>query len=113
MPMPTGLGAVDLMIGFPSANARSHYDNLRAMTKDAESAEMEFPVEYMFKQVPNFLPEGADPVETTLGEMDYCGVAVGMIGSPKGEVAQRALKQHPDRFVASLEIDSNDITGAV
>jgi uncharacterized protein len=113
MPMPAGVGAVDLMIGFPSANARSHYDNLRAMTKDAESAEMEFPAEYMFKQVPNYLPEGADPIEITLQEMDYCGVAIGMIGSPRGEVAQRALKEHPDRFVASLEIDPNDITGAV
>src|ERR1700712_1419221 len=105
MPMPAGVGAVDLMIGFPSANARSHYDNLRAMTKDAASAEMEFPAEYMFKQVPNFLPEGADPIEITLQEMDHCGVAIGMIGSPKGGVAQRALKEHPNRFVASLEID--------
>ncbi len=26
MSMPEGIGAVDLMIGFPSANARSHYD---------------------------------------------------------------------------------------
>ena len=36
------------MIGFPSADARSHYANLRAMTKDAASAEMEFPAEYMY-----------------------------------------------------------------
>ncbi len=108
-----GVGAVDLMIGFPSADARSHYANLRAMTKDADSANMEFPAEYMFKEVPNHLPEGADPIETALQEMDLCGVAIGMIGSPTGEVAQRALKEHPDRFVASLSIDPNDITGAV
>ena len=113
MPMPDGIGAVDLMIGFPSADARSHYDFLRAQTKDAESAEMEFPAEYMFKQVPNHLPEGADPIEITLGEMDRCGVAIGMIGNPYGELAERALRDHPDRFVASLEIDPNDITGAV
>ena len=113
MPIPEGIGAVDLMIGFPSADARSHYDNLRAMTKDAASADMEFPAEYMFKQVPNHLPEGADPIEVALGEMDRCGVAIGMIGSARGEVAQRALKEHPDRFVASLSIDPNDITGAV
>jgi uncharacterized protein len=74
---------------------------------------MEFPAEYMFKQVPNYLPEGADPVETALQEMDVCGVAIGMIGSPYGDVAQRALKEHPDRFVASLEVDPNDITKAV
>ena len=111
--MRNGVGAVDLMIGFPSADARSHYANLRAMAKDADSANMEFPAEYMFKQVPNHLPEGADPIEIALQEMDLCGVAIGMIGSPNGEVAQRALKEHPDRFVASLEVDPNDITGAV
>jgi predicted TIM-barrel fold metal-dependent hydrolase len=113
MPMPEGVGAVDLMIGFPSADARSHYDDLRAMTKDAGSAAMEFPAEYMFKQVPNHLPEGADPLEVTLQEMDRCGVAIGLIGSPEGEVAQRALKEFPDRFYASLSIDPNDITGEV
>ena len=73
--MRNGVGAVDLMIGFPSADARSHYANLRAMTKDADSANMEFPAEYMFKQVPNHLPEGADPIEIALQEMDVCGVA--------------------------------------
>jgi predicted TIM-barrel fold metal-dependent hydrolase len=113
MPMPEGIGAVDLMIGFPSADARSHYANLRAMSKDAESAEMEFPAEYMFKEVPNYLPEGADPIEVALQEMDHCGVAIGLIGSPYGEVAQRALKEHPDRFAASLSVDPNDITGEV
>jgi uncharacterized protein len=112
MPMPDGIGAVDLMIGFPSANARKHYENLRAMTKDAESDGMEFPVEYMFKEVPNYLPEGADPIETTLGEMDRCGVAIGMIGS-YGRLTERALRDHPDRFVASIDVDPNDITGSV
>lgn len=112
MAMPSKIGIIDLMIGFPSANASAHYEYLRTQTKDAESSRMEFPAEYMFKQVPNHLPEGADPVEVTLQEMDLCGVAVGMIGSPHGEVAQRALREHPDRFVASLDIDPNDITGA-
>jgi uncharacterized protein len=114
MGMPEGVGAVDLMIGFPSSDARSHYANLRALTKDAESQEMEFPAEYMFKQVPNYLPEGADPVETCLQEMDHCGVAVGMVGNPDADpVRARALREHPDRFFAGLEIDPNDITGAV
>ena len=105
MPIPEGLGAIDLMISFPSADARGHYDNLRALAKDAESKEMEFPAEYMFKQVPNYLPEGADPVEITLQEMDFCGVAAGLVGNPYFEPGQRALKEHPDRFFAGIEID--------
>jgi predicted TIM-barrel fold metal-dependent hydrolase len=106
------VGAIDLMIGFPSGDARSHYDKLRSLTRDAESATMEFPAEYMFKQVPNHLPEGADPIEITLGEMDRCGISLGMIGA-YGEVAERALTEHPDRFVCSIEVDPNDITAAV
>src|SRR2546427_5089132 len=72
---------------------------------------MQFPAEYMFKNVPNHLPEGADPIETALGEMDHCGVAIGMIGTPYGSLSQRAMREYPDRFVASLEVDPNDITG--
>jgi uncharacterized protein len=74
---------------------------------------MEFPVEYIFRDVPNHLPEGADPIETALGEMNHCGVAVGMVNNPYSKLTQRALHEHPDRFVASIEVDPNDVTGAV
>jgi predicted TIM-barrel fold metal-dependent hydrolase len=113
MTMPVGIGAVDLMIGFPTTDPSKHYEFLRKAAKDKGSQEMEFPVEYMFKNVPGHLPEGADPVETALAEMDRCGVAIGMISSPKGRLAQRALTEHADRFVCALEIDPNDISGAV
>jgi predicted TIM-barrel fold metal-dependent hydrolase len=106
------IGVVDLMIGFPSANARRNYDFLQPLLRDEASGRMEFPVEYMFKQVPNHLDEGQDPVEVTLREMDRHGVAIGLVGIG-GKVAARALKQHPDRFRASIEVDPNDITGAV
>jgi predicted TIM-barrel fold metal-dependent hydrolase len=112
MPMPTDVGIVDLMIGFPSADAPRHYDFLKPQLRDDESGRMAFPVEYMFKAVPNELEEGADPVAVTLGEMDRYGIEVGLIGLG-GEASRRALKEHPDRFRAGVEIDPNDITGAV
>ncbi|MBV8950828.1 MAG: amidohydrolase, partial [Actinobacteria bacterium] len=112
MAMPRDIGIVDLMIGFPSANARRHYDFMQAQLRDAESRDMEFPVEYMFKQVPNELDEGKDPVEVTLGEMDRYGIAIGLVGIG-GKRTEQAVKEHPDRFVTSLEVDPNDITGAV
>jgi uncharacterized protein len=112
MPMPTDVGVVDLMIGFPSGQARRHYDFMQSQLHDAASRAMEFPAEYMFKQVPNRLDEGQDPVEVTLGEMDRFGVAIGLVGLGGG-VSARALKEHPDRFKASLEVDPNDVTGAV
>jgi predicted TIM-barrel fold metal-dependent hydrolase len=110
--IPSDIGVVDLMIAFPSANARRNYDFLQPLLRDEASGRMEFPVEYMFKQVPNRLDEGQDPVEVTLKEMDRHGVAIGLIGIG-GKTAARALKEHPDRFRASIEVDPNDITGAV
>jgi uncharacterized protein len=110
--MPTDGGIVDLMIGFPSADAHRVYAYLRDQAKDAESKTMEFPAEYMFKEVPNLLPEGADPVAITLEQMDRFGIAIGLVGLG-GKAAARALKEHPARFRASLEVDPNDITGAV
>jgi predicted TIM-barrel fold metal-dependent hydrolase len=110
--MPTGIGVVDLMIGFPSAHARRHYDFMKPLLHDEESGRMEFPAEYMFKQVPNHLEEGQDPIEVTLAAMDRHGIAIGLVGVG-GQTSVRALKAHPDRFRASLEVDPNDITGAV
>ena len=36
----------------------------------------------------------------------------GMVGAGT-DVTERALQEHPDRFFGSLEVDPNDITGAV
>jgi predicted TIM-barrel fold metal-dependent hydrolase len=113
MAMPSDVGVIDLLIGFPSHDARHHYDYLRKLTKDTESQAADFPAEYMFKQVPNYLPEGADPIDTALQEMDVCGVAIGMLSNPESSLCQQAVRDHPRRFVSSLEIDPNDITGAV
>ena len=53
MPMPTDIGVIDLMIGFPEADRRHNYDFLRANLRDRESLdEFEFPAQYMFKNVP-------------------------------------------------------------
>ena len=41
--MPTDVGVVDLMIGFPSADARGKYDALRDLAKDEESQRMQMP----------------------------------------------------------------------
>ena len=49
MGMPSGIGIVDTMIGFPQEGF-GLYDFIRKQTKDrASKEEMEFPVEYIFK----------------------------------------------------------------
>ncbi|MHB8670295.1 MAG: amidohydrolase family protein [Acidimicrobiales bacterium] len=108
---PSG-GVVDLMIGFPSNDAARHYDFLKPQLRDEGSGQMKFPAGYMFKDVPDVLEKGQNSIEVTLAEMDRYGISVGLIGLG-GERSKQALRDHPDRFVASLEIDPNDITGAV
>jgi len=112
MPMPTDIGVIDLMMGFPAENARRHYDFMKANLRDAESAEMEFPAEYMFKEVPNHKEPEEDAIAIALGEMDKYGIDRSLVGIG-GEVTVRALAEHPDRFMASVEVDPNDIGKAI
>ena len=107
MPMPSDIGIVDCMISF-AASDFSHYEFIRRQLKDPESREnFDFPVEYMFKNVPKELYGTENPIDVTLHEMDRFGVEVGLIGC-EGDVSQKALKDHPDRFVAQGNVDPND-----
>jgi uncharacterized protein len=112
MAMPSGLPIVDTMIGFPQEGFEQ-YDFIRRQTKDRNSREeMEFPVEYMFKDVPKDLPT-ADPISVTLHEMDKYGIETGLIGVSDA-TSRLALKRHPDRFVPTGSVsDPNDVTGSV
>jgi predicted TIM-barrel fold metal-dependent hydrolase len=65
----------------------------------------------MFKDVPNKLDEGDDGVTVTIGEMDKWGVDMGLVGA--GPLTKQAQERYPGRFITSLEIDPNDITGTV
>jgi len=112
MAMPSGVPIVDTMIGFPHEGF-SQYDFIRRQTRDKGSLEeMQFPVEYMFKDVPKDLPT-SDPVSVTLHEMDRFGIERGLIGVGD-DTSRLALAKHPDRFVPCGNIDDpNDVTGTV
>ena len=96
--MPENVGIVDTMIGFPSRDMKEVYRFITRQTKDTESKEkFDFPVEYMFKDVPEKALEDADdPIGVTLREMDLWGIERGMIGvgDPAGTGAE-ALKRAP------------------
>jgi predicted TIM-barrel fold metal-dependent hydrolase len=112
MGMPAGLPIVDTMIGFPHEGFEQ-YDFIRKQTKDRGSKEdMQFPAEYMFKDVPKDLATD-DPISVTLHEMDKYGIEIGLIGVSDA-TSRLALKRHPDRFAPSGNIaDPNDVTGSV
>ena len=109
---PVGLPVIDTMIGFPHEGT-AQYDFIRKQTKDRESKQdFDFPVEYMFKDVPKGLPTD-DPVSLVLQQMDRFGIEKAMIGVSEPS-AELALKMFPDRFIPSGAIsDPNDVMGSV
>ena len=111
MPMPK-LPIIDLMLGFPISDHGKTYDFIRQQTRDQASKESTFPVEYMFKGVPYDWGKGRDPIEVTLEEMDRWGIERAPT-SPQTEVGRRALKEHPKRFFATLQVDPNQGMEAV
>ncbi len=68
------------------------------------------PAEYMFKEIPeDELRQVADPVMATLSEMDRHEIDVGLVSlTANPDVTQRALREHPDRFVAAWTVDPNE-----
>ena len=111
MPMPSDIGIIDCMISFPASDF-SQYEFIRGQLKDTQSTDYDFPVEYMFKNVPKELYGSDSPIDITLHEMDKYGIEIGLIGC-EGDVSQKALKDHPDRFVPGGNVDPNDVMGAV
>lgn len=108
MPMPSDVGVVDLMLDLPSADQNEWYRFLAPQLRE-ESKDYEFPVEYIFKDVPH-VDGGPDPVATVLRLMDQHGIAKAMIGvgfTGGRNDAVRALRDHPDRFIGSFSVDPN------
>jgi uncharacterized protein len=113
MAYPDGIGVVDLMIGFPIRDRKGVYDQLlKPGLKDQESREeFAFPAEYMFKDVPDEADEEHDPIEVAFAEMDRFGVEVGLFGMSPDALA--AKERDPKRVQLSLEVNPNDVMGAI
>lgn len=102
------IGVIDTMIGF-AEDPEKVYGLLRKALRD-ESQRFEMPAQYMFNEVPNTaVAPGVDTVELTLQEMDKAGVATGLISvSANPPLAERAMTDHPGRFVGSWTVDPNE-----
>jgi hypothetical protein len=69
MPMPRDIGIIDLMLGIPSPDPKGSYDFMKPLFRDEESRRsFEFPVEYMFKDVPK-TGRHEDYIQYTLDKM--------------------------------------------
>jgi predicted TIM-barrel fold metal-dependent hydrolase len=105
MGIPPGIGVIDTMIGFPDPPGEHRImTTLRPLLRDEGSQGMRFPAEYMFKEVPD--GDGGDAVAVTLREMDRFGIERGLVGVSDADAdAQRALRDHPDRFFACANVN--------
>jgi hypothetical protein len=102
-------GVVDLLIGVPTSTAEQaeKYRKYLAQVHDRETKEQfTFPAQYMFKDVPHF-DDVDDPVEFLVREMDLFNISIGMLNVATNTEARRAVREHPDRFIASWDIDPN------
>jgi predicted TIM-barrel fold metal-dependent hydrolase len=109
MGMPDGIGIIDTMMGTRSGAtaAKQTYAFLQhGQLKDAGSSTMEMPAEYLFKDVPHRGEEPPQGADLLLPEMDRWGVEKALISVATPE-AEDALRRHPDRFLASAELDPN------
>ncbi|MBC8292809.1 MAG: amidohydrolase [Proteobacteria bacterium] len=111
MAMPKDIGVIDTMLSIPSNDRGKWYDFMKSQLLDKESREMfEFPVEYMFKDVPETKRGDRfdDYVAYTLSEMDKYGIAKALVGvTLENEDLCRALKENPDRFIGSYQVNPN------
>jgi len=106
MSMPSDIGIIDLMMGIPSDDQTGWYEFLKPQLRE-ESAGYEFPVQYMFKDVPHF-ERGVDHVSLVLDQMDHFGIEKAMIGFSEARGHDlRAVTEHPDRFFGSFSVDPN------
>jgi uncharacterized protein len=119
MSYPKDVPIIDLMMGTSAGPAsKGQYEFMKRALHDEGSKDMNFPAQYMFKDVPYStqardpgadldapIPEGADLL---LPAMDKHNVEKAMLGvSPKATVSAQLLRDHPDRFFGSYEIDPN------
>ena len=109
MGMPTDIGVIDLMLGIPEGSKKNWYGFLRAGLMDKESKEeFDFPVEYMFKEVPEDVPDEVDSIKAVLDEMDHFGIDKAMVGvNFHRNMSVEAVEKHPDRFFGSFEVNPN------
>ncbi len=108
MAAPFDVPIIDTMIGFPSSDRREVYRFLSPSLRDKESQEdFKMPAQYMFKDIPEEIADGVDPVAVTLHNMDTYGVARGMVnvGNEDREAPRRAVRELPDRFLPCIDVD--------
>ncbi|CAA0108642.1 amidohydrolase family protein [Zhongshania aliphaticivorans] len=109
MAMPTDIKVIDLMLSVPGEDNSQWYEFMKPLLMDEESRNMfKMPAQYMFKDIPDS-GKKEDYIAYTIEQMDKHNIERAMLGiDDHNEIAKEALKRHPNRFFASLEVNPNN-----
>ena len=109
MAMPTDIKVIDLMLSVPGEHNSQWYEFMKPLLMDEESRNMfKMPAQYMFKDIPDS-GKKEDYIAYTIEQMDKHNIERAMLGiDDHNEIAKEALKRHPNRFFASLEVNPNN-----
>ncbi len=109
MSYPSDMPIIDLMLAIPNDDTSNFYDFIKPLLMDEESRQMfKMPAQYMFKDLPK-VGKHDDYIAYTIDKMDEFNIEKAMLGVDEGllSVQAKAVKQHPDRFIASYEVNPN------
>jgi predicted TIM-barrel fold metal-dependent hydrolase len=102
--MPLDLPVIDLAPAVSAAASRRAAGLLRPLLRDAASLRA-------LEEVGEPGPAGghaSDELRSTLEVMDRCGIERGLLHvCPGDQASRRALRSHPDRFLAACSVDPN------
>ncbi|MCB0994712.1 MAG: amidohydrolase [Acidimicrobiales bacterium] len=111
--MPHDLSVIDTMIGLPSVDRQEWQQTMAGVLRDKGSRGFTHPAGYMFKHTPE-QHRDADSIDRLLFEMDRFGIERGLVPvNLDDELHVRALRDHPDRLLGSIEVDPNRGVAAV
>ena len=113
MAIDVGVGVIDTLVTFPAAkDTAGRYEFVQGSMGQHGGDSSKSPVEYLFRNAVT-LPEGREPIEYTLSEMDRFGIERGVVDLALDPVAPAALTQHPERFIGTIAVDPNQGMEAV
>ena len=107
MAIPNDIAVIDTMIGLPSVERRDWQESMAAVLRDKGSRGFTHPAGYMFTHTPD-VRRDADSIDRLLFEMDRFGIERGLVPVNLDDgLHVRALCEHPDRLLGSVEVDPN------
>ena len=113
MGVPADIAVIDTMIGLPMVDRLEWQQTMAAVLRDQGSRGFTHPAGYVYKHTPE-VPRDADSIDRLLFDMDRFGIERGLVPVDlTDDLHVRALRDHPDRLLGSLEVDPNRAVDAV